>query len=80
MAYRVRFWVLLISFWQSQDVYQLFEKINEQVQAEITNLARPGDLCSLDLYIYPWKGQVEPVRKISRPLLIAGPSLVPVEE
>jgi hypothetical protein len=56
---------------QSQNVYQLFEKINEQVQAEIVKLARPGDRCGLDLYINLPERQVE-LRKASRPSASSG--------
>jgi hypothetical protein len=65
-------------FLQSHDVYQFFEKVNEQVQAEIVNLASPGDLFGLDLYIYRWTGQVE-LCKARRPSSSTG-SLVPIEE
>jgi hypothetical protein len=37
-AYKVGFWVLLILFLQSQNVYQLFEKINEQCKRKSWNL------------------------------------------
>jgi hypothetical protein len=54
-------------FLQSHYVYQLFEKTNELVQAEIVNLVGSGDVCGLDLHIDTLDGQLE-LRKTRRPL------------